>query len=245
LGIISWIVFGLLAGVIAKLLMPGRDPGGCIITMLLGIAGAFVGGVLYRLLTGREVFFQFDLGSLVVAILGAVIILAIYRLVVGRRAWKLLGSSDKDLRMAQVVVQTERLVAANPQRVHAFLADYQNNRPRILSPEYFRDYRVERGGDGAGTVISYRLRAGGRERPYRMRVEEPNESGLLIERDIDSSLVTTWALTPAEGGERTLVSLMSRWEGAGGIGGFFERTFAPRALRRIYDEVLEKLSATV
>ncbi len=86
MGIISWIVFGLLAGVIAKLLMPGRDPGGCIITMLLGIAGAFVGGVLYRLLTGREVFFQFDLGSLVVAILGAVIILAIYRLVVGRRA---------------------------------------------------------------------------------------------------------------------------------------------------------------
>ena len=147
--------------------------------------------------------------------------------------------------MAQVVVQTERLFAASPQRVHAFLADYQNNRPRILSPEYFRDYRVERGGDGAGTVISYRLRAGGRERPYRMRVEEPNESGLLIERDIDSSLVTTWALTPAEGGERTLVGLMSRWDGAGGIGGFFERMFAPRALRRVYDDVLEKLSAAV
>ena len=86
MGIISWIVFGLLAGVIAKLLMPGRDPGGCIITMLLGIAGAFVGGFLYRLLTGREVFFEFDLGSLVVAVLGAVIILAIYRLVAGRRA---------------------------------------------------------------------------------------------------------------------------------------------------------------
>jgi uncharacterized membrane protein YeaQ/YmgE (transglycosylase-associated protein family) len=66
--------------------MPGRDPGGCIITMLLGIAGAFVGGFLYRLLTGREVFFQFDLGSLVVAILGAVTILAIYRLVHGRQA---------------------------------------------------------------------------------------------------------------------------------------------------------------
>jgi uncharacterized membrane protein YeaQ/YmgE (transglycosylase-associated protein family) len=86
LGIISWIVFGLIAGVIAKLLMPGRDPGGCIITMLLGIAGAFVGGFLYRLLTRREVFFQFDLGSLVVAILGAIVILVIYRLVIGRRA---------------------------------------------------------------------------------------------------------------------------------------------------------------
>jgi len=86
LGIISWIVFGLIAGVVAKLLMPGHDPGGCIITMLLGVAGAFVGGFLYRLLTAQEVFFQFDLGSLVVAVLGAIVILAIYRLVVGRRA---------------------------------------------------------------------------------------------------------------------------------------------------------------
>jgi uncharacterized membrane protein YeaQ/YmgE (transglycosylase-associated protein family) len=86
LGIISWIVFGLIAGVIAKLIMPGRDPGGCIITMLLGIAGAFVGGFLYSLVTGQEVFFRFDLGSLVVAILGAVALLAIYRLIAGRRA---------------------------------------------------------------------------------------------------------------------------------------------------------------
>ena len=147
--------------------------------------------------------------------------------------------------MAQVVARTERLVAANPQRVYAFLADYRNNRPRILPPEYFRDYRVEQGGDGAGTVISYQLRAGGRDRPYRMRVEEPAEGGVLLEWDLESSLVTTWTLTPAEGEERTLVGLMSRWDGAGGIGGFFERMFAPRALRRVYDDVLEKLSAAV
>ncbi len=147
--------------------------------------------------------------------------------------------------MGQVVAQTERLVAASPRRVRAFLADYQNNRPSILPPEHFLDYRVERGGDGAGTVFSYRLRAGGRERPYRMRVEEPAEGGPLVERDTQSSLVTTWTLTPAEGGERTLVGLTSTWEGAGGIGGFFERMFAPRALRRIYDEVLERLSAAV
>ena len=86
MGIITWIVFGLIAGIIAKLLMPGRDPGGCIVTMLLGITGAFVGGFLYRLLTGREVFFRFDLGSLVVAVLGAIVILALYRLIAGRRA---------------------------------------------------------------------------------------------------------------------------------------------------------------
>lgn len=147
--------------------------------------------------------------------------------------------------MGQVVAQTERVIATSPQRVRTFLSDYRNNRPRILPPEYFEDYRVEQGGDGAGTVFSYRLRAGGRERAYRMRVEESAEDGLLVERDTESSLVTTWTLTPAESGERTLVRLTSRWEGAGGIGGVFERLFAPRALRRIYDEVLRRLSEAV
>ena len=82
MGILSWIVFGLIAGIIAKLLMPGRDPGGCIITMLLGVVGAFVGGFLYRLVTGTEVlYFGFDLRSFVIAILGAIVVLAVYRLI--------------------------------------------------------------------------------------------------------------------------------------------------------------------
>ena len=82
MGILSWIVFGLIAGVIARLLMPGRDPGGCIITMLLGVAGAFVGGFIYRLATGTKVlYFGFDLGSFAIAVLGAVVILVLYRLI--------------------------------------------------------------------------------------------------------------------------------------------------------------------
>jgi uncharacterized membrane protein YeaQ/YmgE (transglycosylase-associated protein family) len=81
-GILSWIVFGLIAGIIARLLMPGRDPGGCIITMLLGVVGAFVGGFVYRLLTGTQVlYFGFDLRSFAIAVVGAVIVLAVYRLV--------------------------------------------------------------------------------------------------------------------------------------------------------------------
>jgi uncharacterized membrane protein YeaQ/YmgE (transglycosylase-associated protein family) len=64
--------------------MPGRDPGGCIITMLLGVAGAFVGGFLYRLVTGTEVLdFGFDLTSFAIAVLGAVVVLVIYRLILG------------------------------------------------------------------------------------------------------------------------------------------------------------------
>ena len=82
MGVFSWIVFGLIAGIVAKLLMPGRDPGGCIITMLLGVAGAFVGGFIYRLVTGTEVlYFGFDLASFAIAVLGAVVVLVVYRLI--------------------------------------------------------------------------------------------------------------------------------------------------------------------
>lgn len=85
MNIIFWIAFGLVAGIIAKLLLPGRDPGGCIITMLLGIAGAFVGGFLYSFLTDRPFIAEFSLGSLVVAVLGSILVLLIYRALVGRR----------------------------------------------------------------------------------------------------------------------------------------------------------------
>ncbi|WP_206784880.1 GlsB/YeaQ/YmgE family stress response membrane protein [Amycolatopsis sp. MtRt-6] len=85
MGIIAWIVLGLIAGVIAKALMPGKDPGGCIITVLLGIAGAFVGGWVGKTLFHTELGTFFDLRTWGLAILGALIILAGYRLVFSRR----------------------------------------------------------------------------------------------------------------------------------------------------------------
>ncbi len=83
MGIIVWIVVGLIAGALAKLIMPGDDPGGIIVTILLGIVGAFVGGFVVNLLGGAGVS-GFNLWSIVVATLGAIILLAIYRLVAGR-----------------------------------------------------------------------------------------------------------------------------------------------------------------
>ena len=83
MGIIAWIVVGLIAGVLAKLIMPGDDPGGFIMTILLGIVGAFVGGFVVNLLGGAGVS-GFNLWSILVATLGAIILLAIYRLVAGR-----------------------------------------------------------------------------------------------------------------------------------------------------------------
>jgi len=81
MNILWWIIFGLIVGAIAKLLMPGRDPGGWIVTILLGIAGSFVGGFLASAFFGYNEQTAGWIGSIV----GALILLFIYRLIVGRR----------------------------------------------------------------------------------------------------------------------------------------------------------------
>jgi uncharacterized membrane protein YeaQ/YmgE (transglycosylase-associated protein family) len=87
--LISWIVFGLIAGVIAKFLMPGRDPGGCIVTILLGIAGAVVGGYLAEFfdLAGKsgQVGDRGFLIRLAFAVIGAILLLVVYRMIAGKR----------------------------------------------------------------------------------------------------------------------------------------------------------------
>lgn len=78
MGIIGMIIIGLIAGAIAKLIMPGRDPGGIIVTILLGIAGSLIGGFLFGGSDGRV--------GIIGSIVGALILLGIYRLIVGRRS---------------------------------------------------------------------------------------------------------------------------------------------------------------
>ena len=84
IGIISWIVVGLIAGVLAKLIMPGRDPGGFLLTIIIGMIGALVGGFVVQLLGGTGLT-GFSLWSILVATIGSIILLAIYRLFAGGR----------------------------------------------------------------------------------------------------------------------------------------------------------------
>ena len=80
--ILGMIIVGLIAGAIAKLIMPGKDPGGIVVTILLGIAGSFVGGFLFNSLMGRG---EDSTSGLIGSVIGAIILLAIYRMFVGRR----------------------------------------------------------------------------------------------------------------------------------------------------------------
>ena len=87
MGIIGWILLGLIAGAIAKALLPGDDPGGMIVTLIIGIVGALLGGFIARALgIGDPIDEFFDISTWLAAIIGSVVLLAIYRMVVGRRA---------------------------------------------------------------------------------------------------------------------------------------------------------------
>jgi len=86
MGIIGWIVLGLIAGAIAKAIMPGKDPGGLIITLLLGVVGALLGGFIGSRLFGVGLENFWSIQTWLLAIVGALIVLGIYRVVAGRRA---------------------------------------------------------------------------------------------------------------------------------------------------------------
>lgn len=84
LALIVWVVFGLIVGVIAKLLMPGRDPGGFVVTILIGIVGSFIGGGISWLLFGAND--PYNPSGWIMSIIGALVLLYVYRLVKGRSA---------------------------------------------------------------------------------------------------------------------------------------------------------------
>ena len=135
-------------------------------------------------------------------------------------------------------VSAEGLIGAPADRVYGYLADMREHHPRFLPPA-FSGFEVESGGVGAGTVVRFTMTAGGRTREYRMSVAEPEPGRVLSESDANSSLVTTFTVTPD--GERSRVEISTTWDGAGGVGGFFERTFAPRVMHRLYVDELARL----
>ena len=94
---------------------------------------------------------------------------------------------------------------------------------------------------GPVPIARFKVTAGGRTRQYQMRVDEPEPGRVLTESDTSSSLVTTTTVTLHDGASRVTIS--TSWNSAGGIGGFFERMFAPRAMRAIYTDELERLNA--
>ena len=143
--------------------------------------------------------------------------------------------------MGQVSASSTVLINAEPAVVFAAVADYQTVRPKILSSHY-SGYQVLEGGQGAGTVATWKLQATEkRVRDVKATVDVAGHA--VIEKDANSTMITNWTVSPA--GEGSSVTVKTSWKGAGGIGGFFEKTFAPLGLRKIQAEVLENLKKQV
>lgn len=143
--------------------------------------------------------------------------------------------------MGQVSASSTVVINAEPDAVLAAVADYKTVRPRILSPHY-SGYQVLEGGQGAGTVASWTLQATkSRSRDVKANVDVAGHT--VIEKDANSSMVTNWTVAPA--GPGASVTVKTSWKGAGGVGGFFEKTFAPLGLRKIQAEVLGNLKQQV
>ena len=123
----------------------------------------------------------------------------------------------------------------------AAVADYQTVRPKILSAHY-SGYQVLEGGQGAGTVATWKLQATkSRVRDVKATVDVAGHT--VIEKDANSSMVTNWTVARRDRLDRS--PSRRPGQGAGGIGGFFEKTFAPLGLRKIQAEVLENLKKQV
>lgn len=141
--------------------------------------------------------------------------------------------------MATVQAAAERTVAASADEVFAVLSD--PGRRAELLPEAYHDVRVETTAEGP--VVAYTLHAGGRQRDYRMRIVASEPELRVRDEDELSTLRTEWTLSPQA--RQTNVRIRTSWTGASGIGGFFERTFAPRGVVRLHEQTLERLAATV
>lgn len=139
--------------------------------------------------------------------------------------------------MGQVSAASTILINVEPAATLAAVADYQTVRRKILSPQY-SEYEVLQGGQGAGTVAKWKLQATkSRVRDVQVNVDVAGHT--VIEKDANSSMVTNWTVAPA--GPGSSVTVKTSWNGAGGIGGFFEKTFAPLGLKKIQAEVLANL----
>jgi Polyketide cyclase / dehydrase and lipid transport len=139
--------------------------------------------------------------------------------------------------MGHVSAASTILINAEPTTVLTAVGDYKGVRPKILSSHY-RDYQVLEGGQGQGTVASWKLQATkSRVRDVRANVDVAGHA--VIEKDANSTMITNWTVAPA--GPGSSVTVTTTWAGAGGVKGFFEKTFAPLGLKKIQAEVLANL----
>src|SRR5262245_65345421 len=135
------------------------------------------------------------------------------------------------------------IIAARAERVYAILADYRVGHPGILPQPPFHSYELEAGGQGAGTVIRFKMTALGRTENFRGVVTEPEPGRVLVETYVDTRTVTTFTVEPHGDGTYCRVAFATDLETRGGLAGVLERFFITRFLRKTYRREMKNLAA--
>ena len=139
-------------------------------------------------------------------------------------------------------ISVKRRIAAPPERLYALIADYHVGHPSIL-PRQFSNLVVEKGGVGAGTVISFDLRLLGRTRTCRASIAEPQPGRVLVERDLDGRSVTTFCVDPGPTGRESDVTIETQITAWRGPFQLLQGMLLKRLITPLYEKELQKLKA--
>jgi hypothetical protein len=142
--------------------------------------------------------------------------------------------------VTQIVVAAEKRMRVSAATAYGCIADFERHHAKFLPPS-FRDLTVERGGVGAGTVITFDTTTGGRTRHFRSEIAEPEPGRVLVESDADQGTRTTFTVTPQDAG--CLVRIENEFRASPGFMGLVECLVAPRILRATLIDELSRLDA--
>jgi uncharacterized protein YndB with AHSA1/START domain len=140
-------------------------------------------------------------------------------------------------------ISATRLLNAPPRRVYDTIANYHTGHPRIV-PDQFSNLRVERGGIGAGTVITFDVKVLGRTTSFRAEVTEPEPGRVLVEKHVaGNDAVNTFIVEPGAHANESVVTIKTDMTERGGLSGAIEKFVTKRVLTPMYDEELRRLES--
>ena len=147
--------------------------------------------------------------------------------------------------MAKHEVSASAVIHAPASQVYAVIADYRDGHPRILPKPYFVDLKIDEGGIGAGTVITFRMKLMGGIQTFHAAITEPEPGRILVETDLDRGAVTTFTVEPCDDGRHANVTITTVTDVRRGILGRIEGWLTTRLLQPIYVKELAQLDTTV
>lgn len=144
--------------------------------------------------------------------------------------------------MPDIHAKSSAVIPAPPSIVYGLIADYRRGHPRILPRKYFQDLKVEEGGVGSGTRISFSMRSFGVRRLLRAKITEPEPGRRLVETYDPTGMTTTFIVDGQDADQSSLVTIATQYVKRGPAG-WMERWLAPRYLKKVFAAELELLSS--